>query len=343
MMCPIQHRKTSLIQDVLILSLALILTAVPLSAELLPSLGGQRVATSAYSFLKIDPSVSSSGLGHAGVAKGGDASMIYWNPASLVQFRSMSISLTHSDWFTGIDYDYAALSLPLFQNSSLGLSAGILHMSPMEITTEYRPYGSGEYFTFRDAFASLTLSQKMSDRFSFGLSVKYIEESYVDLESSAVMMDLGTWYYTGYRDLRIAVSLLHFGSPVKPAGQVLKTDLDGNEFYEDYEEFSPPTSFQLGSAMTLYEGSLINLTGYFQLNHPVDNAETYVFAAEAVLLRSLSFRAGYDVTADEAPLSVGLGFHPEAWKRGFSIDYALMEHPWLQTVQQFQINFFLDK
>lgn len=324
--------------------LAIIMGQVSLFAQgLLPSLGGQRVSTSAFSFLKIDPSATSSGLRHASVALARDASAMHWNPAALVRLPGFSLTASHLSWFTDINYDYAAATIPLSPNTSIGLDAGILHMTPMEVTTEYEPYGSGEWFTFQDLYFSLAWSQKMSDRFSFGISAKYIEESYLNYRTQGLLMDLGTYYLTGYKDLRIAVSLLNFGSPVRPEGSYEKTDLEGNVFKEKYEEFSPPTSFQLSAAMTVLSVPGIDLLTLFQLNHPVDNAETYVFAVEAEVLKSFAFRAGYDISDDTAPLSFGIGFYPAAWKKGLSIDYAIQEHPYLQTVQQVQVNIFMNR
>ncbi|HDR05155.1 MAG TPA: PorV/PorQ family protein, partial [Candidatus Marinimicrobia bacterium] len=288
--------------SLLIISL-LVFASFVYAQGLLPSLGGQRAATSAFSFLKINPSARAGGLGHAFVAAGGDASIVFWNPAGVIQLNRPAFSVSHLEWFTDIQYDYAAIAIPVSPTDAIALSAGILHMKPMEITTEYLPYGSGEYFSFTDIFAAISYSKKMSDRFSFGVTGKYVQESYLDLTSSGLLLEIGTYYWIGYKDLRIGVSLLNFGSPVAPDGSYMKTDLDGNTYEATYEEFSPPTSFQLGTAMTVYESNFINWLLAFQLNHPVDNAENYVFATELTLLKSLNLRAGYDISQDVNPLS----------------------------------------
>lgn len=322
-----------------ILSLVIISVQFIHAQGLLPSLGGQRAATSAFSFLKINPSARAGGLGQAYVSTGGDASVVYWNPAGVVQLDKYAVSLSHLEWYAGIQYDYAAAAIPISPTDAMAVSAGILHMSPMEITTEYNPYGSGEYFNFTDLFAAISWSKKMSDRFSFGVTGKYVEESYLDLKARAYLLEIGTYYWTGYKDLRIGVSLLNFGSPASPAGTYWKTDLDGNTYEENYEQFSPPTSFQLGSAMTVYQTNLLDWLVAFQLNHPVDNAENYVFATELTLLKSVMFRAGYDISQNVNPLSLGLGIRAEKWQKGLSIDYAWRDHPYLNATQQIQINF----
>lgn len=129
-------------------------------------LGGQRAGTSIFNFLKIDPSATSGGMGGAFTSVVADASVIHWNPAVTVQLEGTSIALSHLDWFDGIGYEYFAASHN-FGSWAFGMEIGALHMDAMEITTEYKPYGSGNYFTYSDYYVGLNASRKMSDRFSF--------------------------------------------------------------------------------------------------------------------------------------------------------------------------------
>ena len=138
-------------------------------------LGGQRAGTSIFNFLKIDPSATSGGLGGAFTSIVSDASVIHWNPAVTVQLEGTSIALSHLDWFDGIGYEYLALSHSL-GTWAFGMEIGALHMDAMEITTEYDPYGSGDYFTYADYYIGLNVSRKMSDRFSFGFSARLVRE-----------------------------------------------------------------------------------------------------------------------------------------------------------------------
>ena len=243
------------------------------------------------------------------------------------------------NYFADIQYDYTALLFPISNNSGIGIDAGILHMKPMEITTEYKPYGSGEYFTFTDYFISLAWSQRMSEHFSFGFSGKYVNESYLDLKTTSTLLTFGTYYLTGYKDLRIAVVLNNFGLRAKPNGTYEKTDLDGNVSKSNYQEFSPPTMFQLSSAMTTINTKFVKSLMIFQLNHPVDNSEYYVIANEINLLNTLYLRIGYKMNYPDAPLSYGFGFSAKKWNKKISIDYAYYHHKYLLDVEQIQINF----
>ena len=64
------------------------------------------------------------------------------------------------------------------------------------------------------------------------------------------------------------------------------------------------------------------LTGSFQLNHPVDNAENGVMGFEYLLYKSLALRAGYKINNEEEDLSFGAGFYVPLGPVLLRIDYA---------------------
>lgn len=296
-------------------------------------LGGQRAGTSIFNFLKIDPSATSGGMGGAFTSVVSDASVIHWNPANTVQLGGTSVAISHLDWFDGIGYEYLALSQTL-GSWAFGLEVGTLHMDAMEITTEYKPYGSGDYFTYADYYFGLNFSRKMSDRFSFGFTARLVREEYLDLSTTSVVMDMGTFYKTGFRDLTLGVALLNFGPPAGPAGQYESSE--GG--MRDYASFAPPTTFHIGSSMTVYENAFLNLLLTAQLNHPVDNDENYVLGMDAGLFDVIRVRAGYSI-GTEVPFTLGLGISTEKWDSGLKIDYAFRPHHYLGVVNQIQVSY----
>lgn len=311
-----------------------ILSLLTVTGLAFAGLGGQRSGTSIYNFLKIDPSANSGSMGGAFTAVGGDASVMHWNPAATVQLEGTNISMSHLNWFDDISYEYLAISQP-YRSWSIGFEAGALHMDPMEITTEYNPYGSGEYFSYADYYFSLNVARKMSDRFSFGATGRLVREEYLDLASTSILMDLGTYYRTGFKDLVIAVAFLNFGSPAGPDGSY--TAEDGSE--RDYEKYSPPTTFHIGTSMTLYENKSLDLLGSVQLNHPVDNSENYVMALRCTLFKTLALSAAYNIGIETMPFSMGIGLSADKWASGLRVDYAFRSHKYLKNVQQIQISY----
>ncbi|MDD3807460.1 MAG: PorV/PorQ family protein [Candidatus Marinimicrobia bacterium] len=315
------------------------LIAVSLEADgIFPQLGGQRAGTSSFTFLKIKPNARAYGMAESYIALSRDASIIQYNPAGLTQIDAPSITFSHLDWYIDISYEYLAFSYP-FRSWAIGFETGTLHMPAMEITTEYKPYGAGEYFNFSDYFFGLSFSRKMTERFSFGITGRIAFEEYLSFKSNTLLLDLGTFYYTGYKDLRIAVAFLNFGSPSAPDGTYEYVNKDGILEEREYEKFAPPTTFHLGSAITLYENNILNFLISAQLNHPVDNSEYFAFGGEFTFLKTLSLRAGYSTNDDKNPLSLGAGFSAEIWGQSLRIDYAYRDNKYLNPTQQIQISY----
>jgi hypothetical protein len=215
----------------------------------------------------------------------------------------------------------------------------MLHMPDMEVTTEIHPTGTGEYFRYYDTFGALTFGVNLTQQFSFGASVKYVEEGLAELKMDGWMIDIGTFYWTGFKSLRFAVSLSNFGPDMKPDGSYTKTTPEGTSYSENYEAFSPPTTFRVGTAMEVYETENYTLTTSFQINHPVDNAENAVFGLEFNYLKRLYLRAGYKINYDEEKFTIGTGIDIPISALNFSVDYAYKSFTNLGSTHQFTIDF----
>jgi len=232
-------------------------------------------------------------MGEAVVALQQDAASIYYNPGTIAQFSGTKFSASRIKWPAEINYDFFAFTQKLAGRHSIGFSAGILHMAPMMETTEYLPHGTGNYFTYQDRFIGLTYGARMTDRFSFGITIKHVQGDLAGHQLSTPMMDMGTFYWTGYRSLRFSASLSHFGSQAKPAGTFEKKYLDSETGEEtisqtEFQEFSPPSIFRVGAAMDVIDkpGQVMVLA--LQLNHPVDNAENIAAGLEYTFIEDIT-------------------------------------------------------
>ena len=90
--------------------------------------------------------------------------------------------------------------------------------------------------------------------------------------------------------------------------------------------------------MTVYENNFMDLLATVQLNHPVDNSETYVLGMNATFFDAIQLRAGYSI-GTEIPFTMGLGFSTKRWNSGLKIDYAFRPHKYLGIVNQIQISY----
>lgn len=303
----------------LLISLLVVSTQMVMGqSNLFPSLGGQRAGTSSFSFLKIGIGARAHSLAGAYTALADDASSLFWNPAGAAQGdKRLDLMVDQSQWIADFQLTTFAGIWEFGQVHHVGVSALALYAPPTEITTEFRPDGTGEYFNYGDLLLGLTYALRMTDRFSFGITTKLAEEQLADLTMRSVLLDLGTYYRTGYKDLRFAVSLLNFGSPASPDGQYADSDTT----YADYEAFAPPTIFRLGVAHEWLQSPGQELTTSIQLNHPVDNAENISLGLEWGYQGLLFLRSGYYFGDEVRSWTVGLGLE---WS-GFSFGYSLAD------------------
>ena len=328
------------------ISITILMLSSGRAQNLFPILGGQRAGTSVFTFLNIGVSARAVGMGESVVALNQDAASIYYNPAVIAQLDQTEISMSQIQWPADINYDYFCITRRIVGPHYLGLSGGILHMKPMMETTEYHPEGTGQYFSFQDRFIGVTYGAKMTDRFSFGLTLKHVSEDLAGYGMSAVLMDMGTFYWTGYRSLRFCASLSHFGRQVAPRGSYEKRILDqnsGNEITEgtDFEKFSPPTQFRVGAAMDPIDANNQRLTLSLQLNHPVDNAEYIVTGMEYSFMKILFLRAGYKFNKNEENLTLGAGVIVPVGPLKVRADYGYANFDHLSDPKRFSIGFSL--
>jgi hypothetical protein len=258
------------------------------AAQLVPNLGGQRAGISAFQFLKLGAGARATGMGESFVALANDASALYWNPAGVVDLQDNQLIAAHTSYVADISHEYLGITYKLSEGHAVGISVAALHMEDMEITTETQPFGTGRFFSFGDVAIGLTYSNKMTEQFSFGATVRYAEETLDVLKMRSVMVDLGTLYWTGLGSTRFAVTISNFGADAKPSGSV---SVNGGTV-DTFQSFSLPTIFRLGIATELLEDETSRLTTSVQLNHPNDNAEHFRIGMEYAFQSTFFLRGG---------------------------------------------------
>ncbi|MDR3668631.1 MAG: PorV/PorQ family protein, partial [Ignavibacteriaceae bacterium] len=286
--------------------LTVIAFQIETNAQIFPILGAQRVGISTAEFLKIGVGSRASAMGDAFVAVANDASALYWNPAGLVQFKDDQLLISHNMWVVDINHDFVGAVYHMDETNAFGVAFTALSMQDMPVTTEFQPFGTGDYFGFGDIALAVTYSRKMTDQFSFGGTVRYIEETLDKLKMRGVMIDLGTYYWTGLGTTRFAVAVTNFGNQLAPDGQVV---LIGKRSQSQWQAFSPPTEFRIGFAFEPYQDEINKITASIQLNHPNDNSENLSTGVEYNWKSTFYLRGGYKFNVDEQNYSFGAGVY----------------------------------
>ncbi len=342
---PVRFYHRHLLCSLLVFAAAAMFAHLPAHAQLVPNLGGQRSGISAFQFLKLGVGARGVAMGESFVAVANDASALYWNPAGLAQFQENSVLATHMQYVADIQHDFLGVVYHVTESDAIGASFTSLHMADMEVTTEVQPFGTGRYFSFGDIAAGLTYARKMTDQFSFGATVRYVEETLDVIKTRAVMVDLGTYYWTGLGSARFAVAISNFGADVTPKGSI--TQLDGSSV-NSFQSFSLPTVFRLGFAMEPLQTEHHRLTTSVQLNHPNDNAEHVRVGMEYAFYNTLFLRAGLKRTIGQRLLSAddtseesfaaGAGVRVPIGISTVTADYAFSAYGRLGNVQRVAVS-----
>ncbi len=317
------------------LTLVLMLPGVPARAQLLPVLGSQRVGITTAEFLKIGVGARASAMAESFAAVANDVYALFYNPAGISEFDKNEIGVSHSTWFVGLQHDFIGGVYHLDGQNSVGISVISLRSDDMPVTTEFQPYGTGAYFKYGDLAVAATYARKMTDRFSFGVSVKYVDETLADLSMHGVLVDLGTYYWTGIGSTRFAVSVSNFGGQMAPSGSV---DLVDGTTVSSFQGFSPPTIFRIGFAFEPYQDNANRLTTALQLNHPADNSENLAVGAEYSYSSMFFLRAGYKINVQEQSYSLGAGVRSDMKFALVSFDYSFTPYQRLGDVHRFSLN-----
>jgi hypothetical protein len=314
-------------------------------AQLVPNLGGQRAGISAFQFLKLGIGARAVAMGESFVAVANDASALYWNPAGLVQAGASEAFVSHTEYVADIRHDAVGAMYRFTDADAAGVTLSSLHMKDMEITTETQPAGTGRFFSFGDFGVGLTYARKMTDQFSVGATVRYVEETLDVLKMRSVMVDLGTYYWTGLGTARFAVVITNFGADVTPAGSA--PQLAGGEV-RTFQSFSLPTIFKLGVAFDPVATEDQRLTASVQLNHPNDNAENVRLGAEYAWQNTFFLRGGVkrtigqrllgaDETSEES-FSAGAGVRVTMGFTTMGADYAFASFSRLGSVHRITVS-----
>ncbi len=317
----------------LLLIFVLVIT-INLKAQLFPTLGEQRVGISTAQFLKIGVGGRASAMGDAFVAVANDVSSLYWNPAGLSQFSENQIIFSHNQWVVDIFHEFLGVVYHMDETNSFGVSVISLNTDDMPVTTEFAPNGTGEFFGFKDIAVSFSYSRKMTDKFSFGGTVRYVEETLDKLKMRGVMIDLGTYYWTGLGTTRFAVAMTNFGNQLAPTGELV---LFGGEKVNDFQSFAPPTLFRIGFAFEPYQDEQNRLTASIQLNHPNDNSENVSTGIEYSWKDIFYIRGGYKINVEEQDYSLGAGVNVPIDIADFSFDYSFTNFTRLGSAHRFSI------
>jgi hypothetical protein len=227
--------------------------------------------------LKISPSCRAEGMGEAYVAVANDASAIFHNPGALARLEKPEGMLSYIDYAAGLQYGFLGITHPMKNwNGAWAASVTYLTTDEMDETTPERPNGTGRTFTAGDVAIGLTYSQKLTDKFSVGGSIKFIDETLADKSATGWSADVGTYYYTGWRSMRIAMLTSNFGPNMNFVDGEFPLPMNFTFGIAGYALNTQDRRWWTGSDSVGTHALLIGISW----SHPNDNLEVYNIGLE---------------------------------------------------------------
>ncbi|MBN2103907.1 PorV/PorQ family protein [bacterium] len=308
--------------------------------------------TTAATFLLIDYGVRGSGMGSAYVSVADDINAMYWNPAGVARIRENQALFTNIQWIADITFNYAAAAVPAGQLGTFGINAAFMSTDEMTVTTIQEPDGTGETFQVGSYALGLTYAKELTNRFSIGFNVKYIQEQIYHSTARGMAIDVGTLFDTQFQDLKIGMSISNYGTKMRMLGRdmLIQSDIDplkhgNNENINanlQTDAYDLPLLFRVGLSVDVLKGPCnSHLILSADALHPNDNMESMNIGAEYTFANFLAARCGYKglfKKNSEEGLCLGGSINLKVTENvSLHLDYAWGDFGILKDVQKYAI------
>jgi len=292
-------------------------------------------------------------MGGAFVSLVQDATAMYWNPAGIGKVSGFEMTFTHINWLLDTNFDYAGIVLPIGGGvASVGANVIVFGTGEQPVRVVGQEEGTGEFYSAQDLAAGVTFALNFTDRFSFGLNAKYINQRIRNSSANGFAIDIGALYITQLEGLQMGFSISNFGSDMRLSGRDLSNVLDPDIINDGVEKilvnyetdsFTLPLLFRFGIS---YKRPMLSkhadLIVAVDLLHPNNDEESINVGAEYLLFKTFALRAGYRsllLSDRTSGLSLGAGLivSPRRSEMKIVVDYAYVDWGVLNSVHNFSL------
>jgi hypothetical protein len=255
--------------------------------------------TTSAEFLLLGAGARGTALGGAFAAIATDVSSIYYNPAGSALMTRPGVMLSTYSYVAETRYSWGGFALPFGGGTStFGVQIGTFGFDDQPVYTVAQPEGTGSFYSVSETFAGLTYARNFSDRFSAGLTAKFIFDKLGEAEGNAFGVDFGTHFHSslGGHPISFSFTLANLGTNLNYSGTALfsetpRAPLPGEQPVPTLPQptefrtkgFGLPTMFRIGIAYDLISGDNNRLTLMSDFNQPTSNRAGFVLGSEWAL------------------------------------------------------------
>ena len=179
-------------------------------------------AATGAAFLNIGTDARAMSMGNAFTGMTCGVSAIHYNPSGIAGLQEKEFQATHSEWISGIHYEFLGFASPVeisigdaFEaNGTAGIS--LIYLSTGEI--EKRNI-SGEKiegnYSAHDLALAFSYGQKLTGRMDLGMNLKVISQTIDSENAGGFAIDLGSTYKTSVQGLSLGMAMRNLGPGMK--------------------------------------------------------------------------------------------------------------------------------
>lgn len=302
----------------------------------------EHVGTSAANYLKVGVGARASAMGGAYVALSDDITSLYWNPGGIGTIDNDEAVFHVTDWFMDTSMYFFGASYNIENIGIIGLSINSFSSGDIEETTIDQPGGTGRAFNTSNHTIGLTYARRLIDRFSFGVTVKYVQENLDRSGANAFAIDVGSVFTTNFlNNMRIGFAMSNLGQQLSFAGSDLDFQVsrgqEGKPVQASYltQGWDLPLMFRFGLATELYETEYYRLTVSGEVFDSRDYRYRVHAGAEFGFREVVFLRGGYKFNYDISEYALGAGVNiPTYQDLGVRFDYSYENHEYFGAVQK---------
>jgi len=302
----------------------------------------EHVGTSAANYLKVGVGARASAMGSAYVALSDDITSLYWNPGGIGTIDNDEAVFHITDWFMDTNMYFFGASYNIEKFGIIGLSINSFTSGDIQETTIDQPEGTGRSFNTANHTIGLTYARRLIDRFSFGVTLKFVQENLDRTSANALAIDVGSIFTTNFlNDMRIGFAMSNLGQQLQFTGSDLDFQVsrgqEGKPVQVSYltEGWDLPLIFRFGLATELFENDYYRLTVSGEVFDSRDYKYRIHTGAEFGFRELIFLRGGYKFNYDISEFALGAGVNiPSYQDLGIRFDYSYENHEYFGAVQK---------
>ncbi|MFQ6616326.1 MAG: PorV/PorQ family protein [Fidelibacterota bacterium] len=315
-------------------------------------LAGQnkKLAQTGFQFLSVTSDARAGGMGEAMTTMEAYSTSLFFNPAGMARVPNLvDVRFNQNRWIADILHNSLSVS---FRPS--GGEYGVIGFSILSVdygdfygtrvAENEKGYEDTGIFTPTALGVGVGYARALTDKFSVGAHIKsahaYYGNSVIPVTdttrtviknlASALALDFGTIYFTGFKSLAFGMSVRDFSEEIK---------------FES-EGFQLPLTFRIGVSMDVldffpaaqgFQSLIVSLDAV----HPRSYPEYINLGMEYTLADILDVRSGYLFHRDERGLTMGVGLHKRLGNVLLAVDYSSTPFGIFGNVDRLSLQFSL--